>query len=108
MSDLGKFRKSFFGFNPKDVMEYIAWLKNDYYTYKQEKEKEIAGLYEKIEKLESQKYDNEEATVFDSEQAKLLKEMENGNEAAQNKIDKVAEKLEGLVEEIETLINKTE
>lgn len=106
MSELGNFRKSLFGFNSKDVMEYILSIKNEYYQYKQESEKELASLRETVRNLQNaQKYDS---SVFNSEQTKLLNEMENEREAPNVKINKATEKLESLIDEIETLINKTE
>lgn len=106
MSELGNFRKSLFGFNPKDVMEYILSLKNEYYEYKQQSEKELSCLRETIRNLQNAQKDD--SSVFDSEQTKLLREMENEREAPNVKIDKATEKLESLIDEIETLINKTE
>ncbi len=108
MSNSGEFRRSLFGFNKKDVVEYIASLKNEYYAFRQQSEKEKSELYEKIARLENETNKEAQEAIFDSEQARLIDEMNEQKASSQNRIDKSAERLESLVEEIEALVKKTE
>lgn len=108
MSNSGEFRTSLFGFNKKDVVEYITSLKNEYYAFRQQSEKEISELYLTISSLKNEKRKDSDLEVFNEEQTRLLNEMEMDRSDAESKIDKSAKRLESLIDEIETLINKTE
>lgn len=108
MSNSGEFRTSLFGFNKKDVVEYITSLKNEYYAFRQQSEKERQELYNTIFNLKNEREKNSDPEIFDHEQAKLLNEMEEEKADTESKIDKSAERLESLIDEIEALINKTE
>lgn len=98
MENSGNFRKSLFGFNRKDVMDYIAQLHNEYYAYRKEQEKLVAELYEKIEKSENSPETQER--VFSSEQLEML--------CSQNKPQADIAGLETLVERLEELCRKLE
>ncbi len=105
MENKGNFRKTLLGFNTKDVMEYIAMLHNEYYSYRQESEKQIYELQRKIDELESERNDRENGEkVFSTEQEELLYELQNheGNHA--ERINQAADRLESVVANIEKLI----
>lgn len=106
MSNVGSFRSAPLGFNKKDVVEYIVSLKNEYYAFRQQSEKEIKELRDKIARLERQIGSEGERSIFDSEQLKLFDTAQQ--DTPESRIDKSAEKLEGLINEIESLVNKSE
>ena len=55
-NEFGKLRKKTFGgFNPKDVVDFIEKTRNELFEYKTSAQKNIEELKEKVEKLESEK-----------------------------------------------------
>lgn len=107
MENKGNFRKALFGFNTKDVMEYIAMLHNDFYSYRQESEKQIYELQRRIDELENEESGRETVErVFGPEHEELLSELQEQNDSSAEKINEAADRLESLIANIEELISK--
>ncbi len=107
MENKGNFRKALFGFNTKDVMEYIAMLHNEFYAFRQESEKQIYDLMRKIDELEEAVGEDRKAvSVFGGEENEFLSEL--GEKDETDKINDAAQRLENILGEIEALINKTQ
>ncbi len=107
MENKGNFRKALFGFNTKDVMEYIAMLHNEFYAFRQESEKQIYDLMRKIDELqEAVDEDKKVVSVFGGEENEFLSEL--GEKDETDKINGAAQRLENILGEIEALINKTQ
>ncbi len=107
MENKGNFRKALFGFNTKDVMEYIAMLHNEFYAFRQESEKQIYDLMRKIDELqEAVDEDRKAVSVFGGEENEFLSEL--GEKDETDKINGAAQRLENILGEIEALINKTQ
>ncbi len=102
MENTGNFRKALFGFNRKDVMEYIAMLHNEYYAYRQESEKEIYDLKRKIEELEDASSKGDQEAVFGAEHEEILADLQS---TGADKMSQAADRLEGILGEIEELLN---
>ncbi len=105
MENKGNFRKALFGFNTKDVMEYIAMLHNEFYAFRQESEKQIYDLMRKIDELEEAVgEERKDSGIFGENE--FLSEV--GEKDETDKINDAAQRLENILGEIEALINKTE
>ncbi|MBQ7296103.1 MAG: hypothetical protein IJW86_07935 [Clostridia bacterium] len=104
MENTGNFRKALFGFNTKDVMEYIAMLHNEFYAYRQQSEKEIYDLIRKIDEFENTA-EKQQETVFGAEHAEILDDLNN---ADAEKLAMTADRLEGILNKIEELLDKEE
>ncbi len=107
MENKGNFRKALFGFNTKDVMEYIAMLHNEFYAFRQESEKQIYDLMRKIDELqEAVGEERKDSGIFGEKENEFLSEL--GGKDEKDKINDAAQRLENILGEIEALINKTE
>ncbi|MBQ4349226.1 MAG: hypothetical protein IJC79_06410 [Clostridia bacterium] len=102
MENTGNFRKALLGFNRSDVMEYIAMLHNEYYAYRQESEKEIYDLRIKIAELEEKASEEEQEAVFGAEHEEILADLQS---TGADKMSQAADRLEGILCEIEELLN---
>ena len=102
MENTGNFRKALFGFNTKDVMEYIAMLHNEYYAYRQQSEKEIYDLNRRIEELEEATPTKQEESVFGAEHEEILA---MNDTACSERIENAVERLENLADELEKIIS---
>ena len=103
MENTGNFRKALFGFNTKDVMEYIAMLHNEYYAYRQQSEKEIYDLNRRIAELEENAA-SEQESVFSAEQEEILAVQDA---SSYERFTQVADRLEGIAEELEGFIKNS-
>ena len=108
MDNKGNFRKALFGFNTKDVMEYIAMLHNEYYAYRKQSEEQIYDLMRKIDEMEEKSSSHEQASVFDSEQTALLADFAQSEKEYTEKLSEAAERLENALGKIESIIEKAE
>lgn len=109
MENKGNFRKALFGFNTKDVMEYIAMLHNEYYAYRKQSEEQIYDLMRKIDELEERACAEDSAeTLFDEEQTSLLSDFAENEKKRMDRINEIADRLEDILGKIEALTEKTE
>lgn len=104
MENKGNFRKALFGFNTKDVMEYIAMLHNEYYSFRQQHEQEVYDLMRRIDELEEAAENRQEETVFSAEHEDILGQADT---EISDRIDQVAQRLEDAVEELEGIIKNS-
>ena len=104
MENKGNFRKSLFGFNTKDVMEYIAMLHNEYYAFRQQHEQEVYDLMRRIDELEEAAEGCEQESVFSPETEEMLAQ---DDAASTERMDQVICRLEGVAEELEEIIKNS-
>lgn len=104
MKNKGNFRKALFGFNTKDVMEYIAMLHNEYYEFRQQHEKEVFDLMRRINELEESAAATEQESVFSSEHEEILSQTDTDSS---DRMAEVALRLENVAEELEGIIKNS-
>ena len=104
MKNKGNFRKTLFGFNTKDVMEYIAMLHNEYYEFRQQHEKEVSDLMRRIEELQENAAATEQEKVFSAENEEFLSQPDTD---ASDRMADVALRLENVAEELEGIIKNS-
>ncbi len=104
MKNKGNFRKALFGFNSKDVMEYIAMLHNEYYAFRQQHEQEVYDLMRRIDELEQAAENRQEEAVFSAEHEDILSK---ADAESSERIEQAAQRLEDAIEELEGFLNKS-
>ncbi len=104
MENKGNFRKALFGFNTKDVMEYIAMLHNEYYAFRQQHEQEVYDLMRRIDELEEKAASSQEEAVFSAEHEEILGQPD---EESSDRIALAAQRLEDAIEELEGIIKNS-
>lgn len=104
MENKGNFRKSLFGFNTKDVMEYIAMLHNEYYAFRQQHEQEVYDLRRRIDELEEATESRQEEAVFSAEHEDILGK---ADDEVSERIEQATQKLEDAIAELEGILKKS-